>query len=156
MGHDSICETLKSKPLSQLSSEEMREARELAYSILRADYYRDIRGIAEDVKSCVESGELADREAVDTYVHETVDGCGRVIYTREAQEAVMLSDNGDSMIENCGTDGVVSDGSICWSQMAYFAVRDDVMEQLQAEGIDSDYWDNLETEEETEDTATTE
>lgn len=149
MNHDSLCDMLKTKPLSHLSSDEMRDARELAYSILRADYYRDIRDIAEDIRSRIVSGELADWEAVDTDMHETIDGCQRVTYTREAQETVMLSDNSDAVFEaGYEADSIISDGSVDYSRMAYFAVHQDVMEQLSAEGIDADYWDNLEEEEE--------
>lgn len=152
MNHDAICDLIKTKPLSELTGEEMRSARDLAYSILRADYYRDVRGVAEDVKSSLDSGDITNWESLREYLHETVDGMQRVIYTREAQEAVILSDNGEHMIEEYGTDGVIKDGSVDWSLLAYHAVHEDVMEHLIADGIDEDYWDDLEedTTEETE------
>lgn len=150
MNHDTLCEMLKTKPLSELSSEEMREARDLARSILRADYYRDIRCVANDVKSEIESGNLKAWDAVIEYVSDSLDGTGRVIYTQLAQEGLLSSDNADAMIDEFGPEGIATKDAINWHAMAYHAMERDVFEQLSAEGVDSDYWDNLETEEEEE------
>lgn len=151
MTHDMVCDMLKTKPLSELTGEEMRSAREIAYSILRADHYRHVRGLAEDVKSEVKSGSIKDWEELIEYVHGSVDGSERVIYTRLAQETILVSDNSDAMLEDFGTEGVVTKDSINWSAMAYHAIERDLMELLSAEGVDHDYWNNLEdTTEETE------
>lgn len=48
---------LETKALSEFTSEEMSEARELALRILRADYYQDVRNIANDAKDAVERTE---------------------------------------------------------------------------------------------------
>ena len=148
MNHESLCDMLKSKPLSELSSQEMESARELAYSILRADYYRDVRSVASSVKDAIESGEIKDWDGLGNYLWESVDGTARVIYTNQAMECVLLSNNSDAMIEEFGPEGIVSDESVNYSAMAFHVMRRDVMDRLRAEGIDHDYWDNLESEEE--------
>lgn len=151
MNHDQLCDMLKTKPLSTLTEKEMSEARTLAYGILRADYYRDVRGLAESIKADVLDGSIKDWDALTERVHEDVDGNQRVIYTHQAKEAVILSDNGEAMLDDFGPEEIVKGDSINWSGMAFFAMQQDVWELLSAEGIDQDYWDNLEEEEDDED-----
>lgn len=129
---------LSAKPLSQLTEEEMREARSLALSILRAAYYRDVRSVAEDIRDAVKDGEITDRDGFETRLHEECDGNQRVIYTSNAQECILLSDNSSAYVDSFGEEGIVSNGDINWSALAYSAFEADVREQLDAEGVDPD------------------
>jgi hypothetical protein len=135
---------LASKPLSQLNEEEMREARQLALSILRADYYADVRNVASSIKDAVESKEVADAEQLSERIHEECDGAARVIYTAQAQEAILLSDNSSAYVDEFGEDGIVKGGDINWSALAFAAFQQDVREQLDAEGIDDSSFDEEE------------
>jgi hypothetical protein len=129
---------LASKPLSQLTSEEMREARQLALSILRADYYSDVRSSAESIKEAIADGEITNEDEFHTRIHEECDGAARVIYTAQAQEAILLSDNADAYVDSFGSEGIVSGDSINWSALAYSAFEADIREQLSADGVDGD------------------
>lgn len=120
----------------------------------QAQYWDDVRGIAADVKGEIENGNLADWEAVTDYVHESVDGSARVIYTWKAKMAVIHSDNPDAYFDTFGEEGAVKDGTINWSALAYCAVEADVWEQLSAEGIDQDTFDELREAKERESEAT--
>jgi hypothetical protein len=138
----SILATLESKPLFQFTQDEMSEARELALRILRADYYQDVRNVAQDARDAIDSGEIASYDQLQEYVDQSVDGSGRVIYTAQAQECILLSDHADAYFDECGDgDGLISEGSINWSQLAFSAFRHDVHSQL---AIDSDYFDDSE------------
>lgn len=136
MATDQLLDTLKTKPLSQLDAEEMRQAVELARSILRADYYRDVRGIADSVADAIKCGEVTDREGLFDRIAEECDSSGRVIYTALAQDAIRYSDNDSAYADNFGSEGIVVNGDIQWSRLAFAALERDVVEQLDAEGID--------------------
>ena len=107
-----------------------------AHERLRADYYADVRGLAEQVGAWWEGEPGADREALIEYIDESVDGHGRVIYTAQAMDCLRYSDNDGLGIEELGVDGFDWKDGIPWSQLAYFAFRADVIAQLGAEGLD--------------------
>jgi hypothetical protein len=150
-GYDKTLDLLKSTPLSQLNSEQMREARELAYDILRADYWSDVRSVAEEIKAECESGEIADDEALRERIHTECDGAGRVIYTRLAIETLLISDNESAYVDDFGTEGITDGETINWSQLAYSAYQADIQERLEAEGIGSNYFDQEDDDEADED-----
>jgi hypothetical protein len=110
--------------------------------IKRASYWQDVRDTAESIKSelldRVKDGEYGDslREWLLEHIHETIDGSARVIYTRQAQEALLYSDNDGAYIEEFGSDGVVEDGAIIWSRLAFGAFDADVKQQLESIGVD--------------------
>lgn len=108
----------------------------------RSEYWNDVRDMAESISSEID-GQVKDgvtgeslREWLLEHIHESIDGCQRIIYTRQAQECLIYSDNDGAYIENFGTDGVVSDGCINWSALAFSAFEQDVIEQLDANGVD--------------------
>lgn len=104
---------------------------------LRRDYYADICRIADDFRDEAERAAFEDSEGADTWLHETIDGCQRVIYTQQAQEAILCSSNDDAYIVEFGSiEGAVSDDCINWSVLAYSTVMADVREQLDAYSID--------------------
>ena len=103
---------------------------------MRREYYADIEGIAKDIKDEYDRGQIDDREALMDYIHETVDGCDRVIYTHSAQECLLVSENDNAGIEALGADGFDWKDGIPWSQLAYFAVEADVFAELERMGLD--------------------
>jgi hypothetical protein len=131
-----IYETLRDKPLSQLTGEEREAARSVAREILRADYYADVRGCAESIREAIAGGEVPDRESLLERIHEECDGHERVIYTHLNMETLLFSDNDDAYAEDFGADGMVKDGAINWAGLAYAAFERDVIDQLEAEGVD--------------------
>lgn len=100
--------------------------------IVRQEYYKDVCDIVEDFKA----GEFSDADGADTWLHETIDGCARVIYTYLAQECLLVSTNESAYVDDFGEEGMVKDGAINWSLLAYCALRADVLERLEADGID--------------------
>ena len=107
-----------------------------AHTRLRADYYSDVRDFAADVIAWWHDNPDADREALVEYIEQGVDGAGRVIYTAQAMDCLRYSDNDSAGPDELGADGFDWKSGIPWSQLAYFAFRADIMEQLDAEGLD--------------------
>jgi hypothetical protein len=138
---ETIHDTLKSKPLSELTDSEMREARELAMRILRADYYADVRGTTSSILDAIKDKEVTDRDGLLERIDEECDGSARVIYTSQAIETLLISDNDSAYIDEFGTEGIVEDGSVKWSLLAYCAFHRDVIEQLGAAGVDVNDFD---------------
>jgi hypothetical protein len=94
------------------------------------DYLEDVRNVADEFKRKWKAGEFEDREAADTWMNETIDGHGRVIYTRQAQECLRYSDNDGAYVDEYGTDGLAEDGCLNWSRLAYAAFMADVYEDI--------------------------
>jgi hypothetical protein len=126
---------------------------EAARGILRKEYWDDVRDTAKAIKDAWDSKEIDDREGLIEYIDETVDGAGRVIYTGQAMDCLRYSDNDEAGIDELGASGFDWSNGVPWSQLAYFAFRADIMNQLDAEGLDvndpqRDEDDEEETEEE--------
>jgi hypothetical protein len=130
------------KPFSELTREEAESIVKDAESVLRAEYYTDIRELATEIKDELkeklvagESGEPL-REWLIERVDEAVDGHHRVVYTWQSQKVLLFSDNSSAYSDIFGDEGIVENGDICWSRLAWAAMRADLNEQLEAEGID--------------------
>ena len=104
-----------------------------------SEYRNDVDAVAEDIidfaKDSDQTGEQL-REAVLEYMHESLDGCARVIYTGQAQEGLAESNNDGAYADNYGTEGMVTDCGINWSALMYAAMEQDVIERLDALGFD--------------------
>lgn len=123
-----------------------------AMQCLRRDYWNDVRGAAgeliQEARDQWENGQGATGENLREWllerVREYVDGHSRIIYTRDAILTLLFSDNDGYSVENFGADGIVDDGGVSWSRLAFGAFYADVLEQLDAElegGInDADDW----------------
>jgi hypothetical protein len=107
-----------------------------AIGVLRSEYYTDVKDMARElVKSCRE-GEIEDQDALQDRIHEDVDGSQWVIYTARAQVVMLVSDNDGAGPDECGAGGFEWKDGVPWSQLAYFAMRADLVEQIEAEGLD--------------------
>ena len=135
-----ILDTLKSKNLSELSHSEMATANKLARDILRADYWRDIRSIADEVKRVVQDEEIQDRDELVEWIDQMIDSHQRCIYTSQSMETLLVSVNQDACVDEFGTEGIVKDGSIQYNALAFQAIRQDLIEHLSAVGIDVNDW----------------
>jgi hypothetical protein len=92
----------------------------LGDDIKRRAYFDTVRGIVADAERAILDGELEDREALSTWLHETIDGHHDVIYTYAAQDVLRYSENDGAYVENFGTDGVTDQsGGINWSALAF-------------------------------------
>ena len=109
-----------------------------ARSRMRADYYHDVRGVVEDIISEIKSECITNSESLSTWLRETIDRHGRVIYTNRAVEGLLASDN-----DSVGFDDGLIDPSdwkdgINWSSLMYCAMERDVLDMLSAHGVDPD------------------
>lgn len=132
--------------MQRISNQEIDEAKR----ILRAAYYQDIKTTAEELKSECDKGEIADRDELETRIHEECDGSEWVIYTAKAWHLLFVSDNDEAYFETgMGREGALTDDGLDVSALAYHAMRRDLEEALEVAGIDSD-WDGPEEEDEEE------
>lgn len=107
-----------------------------ARGLIGKDYFADVRGIVDDVLQAIKDGEIADHEQLHDYVWESLDGCSRVIYTAQAQAALLVSQNDGVGVD----DGLIGpddfrDG-IPWSKLCFAAMQADVYEELGRRNID--------------------
>lgn len=94
------------------------------------EYWQDVKDMADSIMEYAKDEGYPDREAILEHIHESIDGCGRVIYTWKAKMCVIYSENDGAYFDNFGSEGAVSDGGIEWSKLAYCAFEADVMEEL--------------------------
>ena len=108
-----------------------------AQRVLREDYYRDVRSVADDLKRQLEDGDFDDREAFLDGLHETIDGHRRVIITWQAMQGVVFSSQDAYLgIEEYGADAFDLSDGIPWSQLMYPIFERDVIECLVTMGVD--------------------
>lgn len=127
---------------ARIENRDVNAIRDLGHDFLRRDYNNDVRDLAESIKGELderiadgEEGEAL-REWLIEHIDETIDGCARVIYTGKAQEALLFSSNDGAYADEFGPEGMVEGDCIMWSRLAYAAVRADVLEQLESDGVD--------------------
>jgi hypothetical protein len=112
-------------PRPRTADEQLEDARR----VLRADYWSDVRNVVDDVRKAIEDREITTQDEVTEAIDTVCDGHQRVIYTGQAIECLLFSDNEDAYDEQGFGDLDLSDGGH-WSRMAYFAFRADVADQL--------------------------
>lgn len=103
---------------------------EAARRVLRADYWDDVRRVAEDFKENVESGHITSLDEAETWLHESVDGTQRVIYTGQAIEGLLYTDHESAFVDEFGEEGLVESGDVNWSGLMYSALMADVRKTL--------------------------
>lgn len=104
---------------------------EAARSVLRADYWNDVRNVVDDVKSAIERRDLTTEDEVTECIDIACDGTQRVIYTGQAIECILFTNNDEAYEEYGDLDslGATSTGDL-YSKLAYFAFRADVSDEL--------------------------
>lgn len=134
---------MATKPISKMTPSERERLVNDAVGVIRGDYYTEVGEFAKQFIEHAEEqfddglrGEQL-REAVDEHIWETLDGAARVIYTFKAQLGLLVSEN-DGAYEEVGgsSEGVITDGVINWSALMFYALREDVMAELDSEGFD--------------------
>lgn len=115
-----------------------------AMSLVRDAYWQHVRDIAAEVATMARSGEWGyggdAREKLQEYLWQTVDGDAWVVYTAQAQAVCFVSDNDGAYVDNYGADGLVENGSVNWSRMAYAAMEADIYEHLDIDLNDPASW----------------
>jgi hypothetical protein len=109
------------------SSDERLDA---ARRVLRADYWDDVRSIVDELKGEIKDGSITDRDQATEWLDERIDSAHRVVYTYAAMEAVIFSDNDGAYEDHFGSEGMVEDGQVQWSRLAFYAMQADVMDQV--------------------------
>ena len=107
-----------------------------AIDLGRKAYWAHVRDIADEIMSQARDGEFDDAEACEEFIHCSIDGDGWVIYTQKAQLVLLCSDNDGAYEDDYGPEGIVEDGAIQWSRLAFCALRADVMESLRVHDFD--------------------
>lgn len=119
------------------------DAVDRALGTIRRDYHGDVHdaavSIQEELLGRLKQQECGEplREWLAEHIDETIDGCARVIYTRQAQLGVLCSDNDGAYFEEFGDEGAVADGAIDWSKLCYAAMHQDVIEELERIEVDA-------------------
>jgi hypothetical protein len=118
-----------------------------ALRVLRAEYWSSIRGSAKALADEIRKGDLAP-EDVEDRLHEDADGSYWTIYTHANYRAVMCSDHDPwEDVADAGQtlDSGAANGQPC-AIIAYYCVRHDTREQLEAElGCAPEDWTPEET-----------
>src|SRR5689334_17926019 len=117
-----------------------------ATSAITKDYYEDVKDVGDDVIRAIKDGEITDSEGADDYLHDSIDGTQRVIYTWQARLGLLASENSDAYFEEGMGELVCKDG-IPYEQLMYYAMKADVHEYLDREGVDLNDDDTYEQEE---------
>jgi hypothetical protein len=102
-----------------------------AVAVLTRDYYSDVEGVVNELESQIKDGTIRTREQADEWIHETVDGHQRVIYTWQAKMGLLVSENEDAMAEELGESDVSPDPSV----RMYWAMKKDVEEAVEGSSI---------------------
>lgn len=106
---------------------------------ITSEYMEQIEDIALDlIEEFVEYPD-PNRDIYDR-LHESIDSHSWVIYTFKAKMVLLVSDNPGAMIDDYGADGVVTDGDINWSAMAFCAMQADVNDWLNRYEVE--LWDS--------------
>jgi hypothetical protein len=88
----------------------------------RLSYMADVRLMADHITDLRD--ECDDRDTLWDRIREATDGAGRVIYTHQAKQALVWSDNSDAYWEETG------EAQPNWSALAFYAFQRDVVEHL--------------------------
>lgn len=102
-----------------------KEVISAADGIQRADYFRSVRGIADDIGAEALRA-IIEGDSYDLYerIHESVDGSAWIIYTARAKTVPQWSDNADAW-EDLGADCAQTP-----EQVAFWAMRADVTDAV--------------------------
>jgi len=122
--------------ISELEHAYPKDGDELAsygHDIIRREYYDSVRSYADDIIQCLKDGEFGDeeddaRESIQERLSETADSSQWVIYALKTMDVLRYSDNDSAYVDEYGSEGIVEDGNINWSRLAYAAFEADISE----------------------------
>ena len=106
-----------------------------AMRVLRAEYYQGVRGIAQELADRIKDGEITTQDGLKQALQESIDGSYWVIYTHANFQVILCTDHHDEYMEQTG-EAPVSDNTINWAALAYYAMMRDVQDQMSAEGVE--------------------
>ena len=110
-----------------------------AMRVLRAEYYGGVRSLTQELARAIKDGEITDEESMQEWVHQSVDGSYWVIYTHANFQVLMCSDNHDAYSEDFGDPPIEQNpphgSTINWAALAFAAMKRDVEQQIDAEGV---------------------
>jgi hypothetical protein len=118
-----------------------------AKNVLRADYWRAVRDLADDLKQAIKDGEITDREELGDRLHESIDGSHWIIYTYANLQVLCWTSNDDAYQEITDEIDGSKGASHVYQTVAFWAMMADVREQL---GDEDDLFADEEDEEEDE------
>lgn len=107
-----------------------------AMQVLRADYFKDVEEIGEEIKNQLKAGDIPDRDRFLEAVDEATADDGRVIYTQQAMLCLVFSENADAFFEEFG-EIPKAGNSVNWSAIACMAFRRDVLDWLAHNGVEA-------------------
>lgn len=112
--------------------------RDLYRSVIHAEHVETRDGVVDDLIARVESGDIADYDALSDAIHEACDGV--LIYTSDIREYLSASDNENAYSDNLGEASTDENEPA----RAAFALAADVREELDARGYgyNGDAWDD--------------
>lgn len=101
----------------------------VATRLLSEDYSDDVRFAAKNIIEELLDDDVAGEDWTDR-IDEYLDGHSRVIYTVQAQAALLCSDNDGYGVEEGLVDSSEFKDGIPWSKLAFWAFREDVRNRL--------------------------
>lgn len=107
-----------------------------AINVLYRAYYSEVNAWADEFIGRIKEGEWDSRDDFIDSMDEEIDGARRVIITYQAQKGLLVSENDDIGIEDLGVDGFDWSGGIPWSQLMYFAFRQDIIDAMDRKDFD--------------------
>lgn len=110
------------------------ELQEFADDVKRRAYFEHVGSVAEEIEQEIRDGDLDMDEWTDA-LHERADSDAWVIYTASALDVLRYSENDGYSITEFGAEGIVLDGVVQWSVLAYGALYADVMERVDTDAV---------------------
>lgn len=103
-----------------------------AWRVIERDYWDDVRGVVEDCKRAVKDGEVSDDSELSDYLHQSIDGTQRVIYTHQARVGMACTDHPDAWHE-FGEETPAVEAQMFWAMMADVQDRLEDFDTIKAE-----------------------
>jgi hypothetical protein len=98
-----------------------------ALRVLTADYREEINSLVEDAKRGLKSGDISD---LNDWIHETIDGHERIIYTYKARIVMVCTENPDAYRDDMGQNPEKVEVE------AFYAMAADLRDALSREGVE--------------------
>ena len=108
-----------------------------AWRVVEHDYWDDVRGLVDDCKRAIKDGEVSSDEELNDYLHQSVDGTQRVIYTHQARVGLCCTENPDAYEDELGEKPPTVEAAMYYALMADVQRRlesfDDIKAELESE-----------------------